>query len=94
MQGGLKYSHLEYIITKPRVVTDHRKRYNMNLLKTHEEILERLTELASKEKAFEERGQFRNIQKMIYEELEIIEKLKELKVSDNIELIDKAPRQG
>lgn len=57
----------------------------MNLLKTHEEILERLTELASKEKAFEERGQFRNIQKMIYEELEIIEKLKKMDVSDNIE---------
>lgn len=52
----------------------------MNLLKTHEEILERLTEIAIKETKFEERGQFMNVQKMIREELGIIEKLKEAKI--------------
>lgn len=51
----------------------------MNLLKTHEEILERLTEIASKEIGFDERGQFMNLQKMIHSEIGFIEKLKELK---------------
>lgn len=55
----------------------------MNLLKTHEEVLERLTEIASKETKFEERSQFMNIQKMIKEELTIIEKLKESESLDN-----------
>ena len=61
----------------------------MNLLKTHEEVLERLTEIASKENKFEERSQFMNIQKMIKEELTIIEKLKESETLDNSSNQDK-----
>lgn len=61
----------------------------MNLLKTHEEILERLTEIASKETKFEERSQFMNVQKMIKEELTIIEKLKESETLDNSSNQDK-----
>lgn len=65
----------------------------MNLLKTHEEILERLTEIASKENKFEERSQFINIQKMIKEELTIIEKLKESEICDKNKLICKIKSQ-
>lgn len=45
--------------------------YN-ELLKQHEEILKKLTDKATKETDFNERGQFINIQKMIENELEAI----------------------
>ena len=48
------------------------------LLKQHEEILKNLTDKASKETDFNERGQFINIQKMIDMEIKFIERLKEL----------------
>ena len=43
--------------------------YN-ELLKQHEEILKKLTDKASKETDFGERGQFINLQKMINNELD------------------------
>jgi hypothetical protein len=49
----------------------------MNLLKEHMNILEKLTELASKETQFNERGQFMNIQKMIEMQIRTIDRLKE-----------------
>ena len=55
----------------------------MNLLKEHMNILERLTELASKEKEFNERGQFMNIQKMMQYEVEMIGDLKRLDIVTN-----------
>ena len=42
------------------------------LLKQHEEILKKLTDKASKETDFGERGQFINLQKMINNELDAI----------------------
>jgi len=45
------------------------------LLKQHEEILKKLTDKASKETDFGERGQFINLQKMINNELEAINDL-------------------
>lgn len=61
-------------------MTDHRKRYKMynELLKQHEEILKKLTEKASKESLFDERGQFMNLQKMVDAELRFIKQLNEL----------------
>ena len=55
--------------------------YN-ELLKRHEEILKKLTEKASKETGFDERGQFMNLQKMIYSEIGFINNI--------IDLIDKS----
>ena len=49
--------------------------YN-ELLKQHEEILKKLTDKASKETDFGERGQFMNLQKMINNEIVAINDLK------------------
>ena len=57
--------------------------YN-ELLKRHEEILKKLTEKASKETGFDERGQFINLQKMIYSEIGFINNI--------IDLIDKCKK--
>ena len=51
--------------------------YN-ELLKQHEEILKKLTDKASKETDFGERGQFINIQKMVEMEIRFIKNLNEI----------------
>ena len=51
--------------------------YN-ELLKQHEEILKKLTDKASKETDFGERGQFMNLQKMVDAEIKAIKNINEI----------------
>ncbi len=60
----------------------------MNLLKEHMDILKRLTTIASKETQFNERGQFMNIQKMVDNQIRVIERLKEFDVNVEEEVND------
>lgn len=55
--------------------------YN-ELLKQHEDILKKLTDKASKETDFGERGQFMNLQKMVTNETFTIKELKDLASKD------------
>ena len=68
--------------------------YN-ELLKQHKEILKKLTEKASKETGFDERGQFMNLQKMIEMEIRFIKNLNEIieEYSDTEDTIRNSTKQ-
>lgn len=55
----------------------------MSMIKQHQEILKRLTDIAIEEKEFKERGQFMNIQKMIQAEIDILKSIEAINKFDN-----------